>query len=189
MMVFFAEAMVKIGLQLKAFLENVTGLIPEGEDFRWYLKLKCANCGDFLKKDSRFCSNCGSEIQVTDTTKTRFSRPPEKYTGPKKLYRSRSDRLIGGVCGGLGDYYNIDSNILRDLFVALGEQFPDGAWGLRVYVKPFVVWIWFGAAIMAFGALLSICDKRYRLKKIKKVAARAKSPANSASPNVSLQNG
>ena len=83
----------------------------------------------------------------------------------------------------------IDSNILRDLFVALGEQFPDGAWGLRVYVKPFVVWIWFGAAIMAFGALLSICDKRYRLKKIKKVAARAKSPANGTSPNMSLQNG
>ena len=26
--------MVKIGLQFKAFLENVTGLIPEGEDFR-----------------------------------------------------------------------------------------------------------------------------------------------------------
>jgi len=38
--------MVKIGLQLKAFLENVTGLLAEGEDFRWYLKLKCANCGE-----------------------------------------------------------------------------------------------------------------------------------------------
>jgi len=38
--------MVKIGLQLKAFLENVSGLQAEGEDFRWYLKLKCANCGE-----------------------------------------------------------------------------------------------------------------------------------------------
>jgi len=38
--------MVKIGLQFKAFLENVTGLIADGEDFRWYLKLKCANCGE-----------------------------------------------------------------------------------------------------------------------------------------------
>eukprot|EP00092_Neocalanus_flemingeri_P069413 GFUD01085058.1.p1 GENE.GFUD01085058.1~~GFUD01085058.1.p1 ORF type:complete len:174 (+),score=41.90 GFUD01085058.1:49-570(+) len=38
--------MVKIGLQFKAFIENVTGLVAEGEDFRWYLKLKCANCGE-----------------------------------------------------------------------------------------------------------------------------------------------
>jgi hypothetical protein len=38
--------MVKIGLQIKAFLENVTGLEPEGDDFRWYLKFKCANCGE-----------------------------------------------------------------------------------------------------------------------------------------------
>ncbi|XP_077981358.1 CXXC motif containing zinc binding protein-like [Glandiceps talaboti] len=38
--------MVKIGLQIKANLENVTNLRPEGEDFRWYLKLKCLNCGE-----------------------------------------------------------------------------------------------------------------------------------------------
>lgn len=79
----------------------------------------------------------------------------------------------------------IDSNLLRDLFVALGEQFPDGAWGLRVYVKPFVVWIWWGAGIMAFGALLSICDKRYRLKKVKK--AKASEPMSTLTAGV--QNG
>ncbi|KAK2150874.1 hypothetical protein LSH36_384g01036 [Paralvinella palmiformis] len=38
--------MVKIGLQIKAQLQNVTDLTPEGEDFRWYLKLRCVNCGD-----------------------------------------------------------------------------------------------------------------------------------------------
>jgi hypothetical protein len=38
--------MVKIGLQIKAILENVTDLEGEGEDFRWYLKFKCANCGE-----------------------------------------------------------------------------------------------------------------------------------------------
>ena len=38
--------MVKIGLQIKATLEFVTGLKPDGEDFRYYLKLKCANCGE-----------------------------------------------------------------------------------------------------------------------------------------------
>ncbi len=37
MFFFVAEKMVKIGLQLKALLENVTGIEAEGEDFRWEL--------------------------------------------------------------------------------------------------------------------------------------------------------
>ncbi|MCY7294400.1 heme lyase CcmF/NrfE family subunit [Alteromonas sp. a30] len=59
----------------------------------------------------------------------------------------------------------IDSNLSRDLFVALGEQLKDGSWALRLYVKPLVTWIWIGAFIMAFGAFLSMADKRYRLSK------------------------
>ena len=60
----------------------------------------------------------------------------------------------------------IDSNIHRDLFVALGEQLDDGDWALRIYVKPFVNWIWAGAFIMGFGGILSISDKRYRMQKL-----------------------
>ncbi|WAR23774.1 CZIB-like protein, partial [Mya arenaria] len=36
----------KIGLQFKANLENLTNLKPDGEDFRWYVRLRCANCGE-----------------------------------------------------------------------------------------------------------------------------------------------
>ncbi|MEJ1282658.1 hypothetical protein NN561_013619 [Cricetulus griseus] len=43
-------AMGKIALQLKATLENVTNLRPVGEDFRWYLKMKCGNCGEISEK-------------------------------------------------------------------------------------------------------------------------------------------
>lgn len=35
----------------------------------------------------------------------------------KKLYRSRIDRKIGGVCGGLGAYFGIDPTLVRLLFV------------------------------------------------------------------------
>ncbi|XP_046851782.1 UPF0587 protein v1g245604-like [Xenia sp. Carnegie-2017] len=38
--------MVKIGLQFKCSLENVTDVQPEEDDFRWYLKVKCLNCGE-----------------------------------------------------------------------------------------------------------------------------------------------
>ena len=38
-------------------------------------------------------------------------------TEVKRLYRSRSDRMIAGVAGGLGDYFNIDPTIVRLIFV------------------------------------------------------------------------
>ena len=37
----------------------------------------------------------------------------------KKLYRSRTDRKLVGVCGGLGQYFDIDSTIVRVVFVVL----------------------------------------------------------------------
>ena len=35
----------------------------------------------------------------------------------KKLYRSNSDRMIAGICGGLGEYFGIDSTLVRLIFV------------------------------------------------------------------------
>jgi phage shock protein C len=37
----------------------------------------------------------------------------------KRLYRSRTERMIAGVCGGLGDYFNIDPVWVRVLFLVL----------------------------------------------------------------------
>lgn len=65
----------------------------------------------------------------------------------------------------------IDSNLARDVYVALGEKLEgDGkpAWAMRVYHKPFVSWIWFGCLFMALGGGMAALDKRYR----KKVAAK-----------------
>lgn len=42
--------MVKIGIQFKASLENVETLQTCGKDFRWFLKLRCANCGEIPSK-------------------------------------------------------------------------------------------------------------------------------------------
>jgi len=44
----------------------------------------------------------------------------------KRLYRSRDDRIIGGVCAGLGKYLNIDPTVVRLLFV-LGAFFGMGS--------------------------------------------------------------
>lgn len=39
---------------------------------------------------------------------------------PKRLFKSRTNRVFCGVCGGLGEYFNIDPTIVRLLFVLLG---------------------------------------------------------------------
>jgi cytochrome c-type biogenesis protein CcmF len=57
----------------------------------------------------------------------------------------------------------IDTGLLRDLYVSLGEQVADNAWVVRVQIKPFVDWIWGGCVLMALGGLLAATDRRYRL--------------------------
>ena len=58
----------------------------------------------------------------------------------------------------------IDAGFTRDLYVALGEPLENGAWAVRVHIKPFVRWIWMGALLMSLGGVLSVSDKRYRVK-------------------------
>jgi cytochrome c-type biogenesis protein CcmF len=58
----------------------------------------------------------------------------------------------------------IDTGLFRDLYVALGEPLANGAWVVRAYHKPFVDWIWLGCLLMAIGGVLSVTDRRYRLK-------------------------
>jgi phage shock protein C len=53
----------------------------------------------------------------------------------KRLYRSRKNKVLGGVCGGLGEYFNIDPVIIRILWVAFSLLY--GA-GIVVYI---IAWI------------------------------------------------
>ena len=59
---------------------------------------------------------------------------------------------------------SIQPGLTRDLYVSLGEPIPGTtAWAVRVYIKPFVDWIWFGCLMMAMGGVLAISDRRYRI--------------------------
>ena len=62
----------------------------------------------------------------------------------------------------------IDWGFSRDLYAALGEQLDDGSWGLRLYYKPFIRWIWIGGLFMALGGLLCMFDRRYRFSRLVK---------------------
>lgn len=57
-------------------------------------------------------------------------------TESKKLYRSKSDRIIAGVCGGLGEYLDIDPIFIRLAFVLLTIF---GGAGILIYIIMFLI--------------------------------------------------
>jgi cytochrome c-type biogenesis protein CcmF len=67
----------------------------------------------------------------------------------------------------------------RDLLVTMGEELGNGAWSLRVQVRPLMRFVWLGAVLMALGGLLSTIDRRYRRLA---VAAQAQALADSPPP-------
>jgi phage shock protein PspC (stress-responsive transcriptional regulator) len=54
----------------------------------------------------------------------------------KKLYRSKTDRKLAGICGGLGNYFNIDPTLVRVGFVVLA--LPGGLPGVLPYL---ILWV------------------------------------------------
>lgn len=89
----------------------------------------CDKCGEVVKEDDIFCNNCGSQLDKSKTwvgagtmsqtpeTVTTTKYEPRTSTQSKRFYRSREDRWIAGVCGGLGEYFNIDPILVRLAFI------------------------------------------------------------------------
>lgn len=53
----------------------------------------------------------------------------------KRLYRSTTNRILGGVCGGIGEYFNIDPTLVRVLFLVASLG---GGFGVVLYI---ILWI------------------------------------------------
>lgn len=53
----------------------------------------------------------------------------------KRLYRSRSNRMIAGICGGIGEYLGIDPTLIRILWILFTLA---GGSGILVYI---ILWI------------------------------------------------
>jgi cytochrome c-type biogenesis protein CcmF len=75
--------------------------------------------------------------------------------------------------------------VFGDRYVSLGEPLAaddlSGPWGVRIYLKPFIDWIWAGALLMALGGLIAVCDRRYRLA-LRRKATTGFAGAGSAAP-------
>ncbi len=64
----------------------------------------------------------------------------------------------------------IDAGFTRDIYISLGEQINNqGGWAVRIYIKPFIRWMWGGGILMMLGAFFASTDRRYfrHAKKLK----------------------
>lgn len=65
----------------------------------------CVQCGREINDSSSFCSSCGSRQR--------------QRTSHKQLTLSVTDKKLGGVCGGIAEYLDVDTTVVRLIWVAL----------------------------------------------------------------------
>ena len=71
----------------------------------------------------------------------------------------------------------IHQNLARDLYLVIGDEQTNGGWAIRTYIKAMTNWIWIGCAMMAFGGVLSLTDRRFRVAAGARKARRQAVPA------------
>jgi phage shock protein C len=54
------------------------------------------------------------------------------------LYRSQNNKVFAGICGGVGEYFNIDPSIVRLIWVVAGLMFGSGiiAYIIALFIVP-----------------------------------------------------
>jgi len=87
------------------------------------------------------------------------------YENEKEISRLYPERRVYRVQTMGMTEAGIDSTIQRDLFVALGDPLDNGAWAVRIYVKPYINLLWLAGLIIMCGGFLCMSDKRYRTAK------------------------
>lgn len=85
----------------------------------------------------------------------------------KKLFRSETDKMIGGVCGGLAEYFNIDSTIVRLIFALIVVY---GGTGLVLYI---ILWI-----VMPTQSTMDLSSEEVMASNAKEIKQKAKKVVN-----------
>ena len=105
-------------------------------------------------------------LEVTRDGETVSDMYPEK-----RIYRVQRNPMTEAA---------IDSRIKGDLYVQMGEVIEGDKWLVRIWVKPFVSWIWFGCLLMGLGGIWAVTDRRYRVRSTS--AAPARTPVLPSAP-------
>ena len=106
----------------------------------------CPNCQKDIATGSKFCYSCGAKQPEPAAS----APPPPPVYPRKRLVRSTNDRKIAGVCAGIADYFDIDTTLVRVLwllatlvpgpnilaYIILWIAVPEGPTGVAVTSAP-----------------------------------------------------
>mgnify|MGYP001146924797 CR=1 FL=1 len=148
-----------------------------------------------LERDLRFAPGESVRIGAYDVRfdGARHARGPNYEADAGTVVVSRDGAMVATLVPQKRRYLRgqvqtesaIDPGFTRDIYVALGEPVgDDGAWSVRVYIKPFVRWIWLGALLMMLGGFGAATDRRFRSMALSRDAQPAPAPAPAAAPAV-----
>ena len=93
----------------------------------------------------------------------------------KRTYRVRTSPMTEAA---------IDTRMVRDVFVSLGDPLGGGSWSVHFRYKPMISFIWYGCIVMALGGLIAATDRRYRRPIKSRAAARS-----TAEPTIAAEEG
>jgi cytochrome c-type biogenesis protein CcmF len=96
--------------------------------------------------------NYDAERAIFDVT--RNGRSVTELATERRFYPVRQQQTTAA---------GIRTNLVSNLYVAIGEPDDRGAWAVRFYYHPLVPWIWIGALAMALGGFVSLSDRRLRV--------------------------
>jgi phage shock protein PspC (stress-responsive transcriptional regulator) len=80
-------------------------------------------------------SRRGASLQGPDSGKMTYM---SDGNGTKTLYRTHESRIVAGVCSGMGQYFSVDANLIRVLFLVV-TVFTGGALGVLAYLFMWIV--------------------------------------------------
>ncbi len=89
----------------------------------------CKHCQRDIADYSNFCYFCGAR---------QYASPDGSSRACKRLMRSAADRKIAGVCGGIAEYFEVDSTIIRLIWV-LAVLIPVPI--VPAFIGYFVAWL------------------------------------------------
>ena len=113
-------------------LENFERFIQE----KIYLQLKEASDGGEIDAEMMMDAIYGlSNLETLIGEYRNISSPMVSIQNTNQMYRSKNDRVFAGVCGGIAEYFNVDSAIIRSLYLLLSFTI-----GITIFAYP-ILWI------------------------------------------------
>ena len=102
----------------------------------------------FVDVEGKLSSNYTSQVGIFDAYKD------DKYVisffPEKRTYNIQKNVMTEAA---------IDSRLMRDIYIALGEKISDDSWVVRIYYKPFIQLLWYGVGLMILGGFFGIFSR------------------------------